>query len=41
MEAFINKVISVVAKWTKGEWHNILIYTVNEQAYAAIYADYG
>jgi len=42
MKAFINKVISVVAKWTKGGRRNMLtIYTDNEQAYADLYADYG
>ena len=42
MKAFVNKVINVVAKWTKGGRRNILtIYTDNGQAYAALYADYG
>lgn len=42
MKAFINRVIAVVAKWTKGGRRNILtIYTENAEAYTALYADYG
>ena len=42
MKAFINKVITVVAKWTRGGRRDILtIYTDNELAYAGLYADYG
>ena len=42
MKAFINKVITVVAKWTRGGRRDILtIFTDNELAYAGLYADYG
>ena len=42
MKAFVNKVITVVAKWTRGGRRDILtIYTDNELAYAGLYADYG
>ncbi len=42
MKAFINKVVTVVAKWTRGGRQRILtIYTEKEEAYQALYADYG
>lgn len=41
MKAFTAKVITVVARWTKGGRRDILtLYTANK-AYAALYADYG
>ena len=42
MKAFINKVVTVVAKWTRGGRQDILnIYTENCEAYAALYTDHG
>ena len=42
MKAFINKVVSVVAGWSRGGRRNILtIYTGNAEAYKSLYADYG
>ena len=42
MKAFINKVVSVVARWTKGGRRDILtIYTGNVAAFESLYADYG
>ena len=42
MKAFINKVVSVVAGWSRGGRRNILtICTGNAEAYKPLYADYG
>ena len=42
MKAFINKVVSVVARWTKGGRRDILtVYTDNVAAFESLYADYG
>ena len=41
MKAFVNKVVTVVAKWTRGGRCDILnIYTEKCEAYAALYAGY-
>lgn len=42
MKAFINRVVSVVAKWTRSGRQDVLtIYTKNTEAYAMLFADYG
>ena len=42
MKAFINKVVSVVARWTRGGRRDILtVYTGNVAAFESLYADYG
>lgn len=42
MKTFINKVVSVVAKWTRSGRQNVLtIYTQNMDAYAILFTDYG
>lgn len=42
MKTFINRVVSVVAKWTRSGRQNVLtIYTQNMDAYAILFADYG
>ena len=42
MKTFTNRVISVVAKWTRSARTNILtIYAENTESYTALYADYG
>ena len=42
MKAFINKVVSVVARWTRGGRRDILtVYTDNVAAFESLYADYG
>lgn len=42
MKAFINKVVAVVAKWTRGGRQMILtLYTEKKEAYHTLYADYG
>ena len=42
MKAFINKVVSVVARWTRGGRRDILtVYTDNAAAFESLYADYG
>lgn len=42
MKTFINRVVSVVAKWTRSGRQNVLtIYTQNMDAYAILFTDYG
>lgn len=42
MKAFINRLVSVVAKWTRSGRQDVLtIYTQNTEAYAMLFADYG
>ena len=42
MKAFINKVVAVVARWTRGGRRDILtVYTDNAAAFESLYADYG
>ena len=41
MKAFTAKVITVVARWTKGGRRDILTLYTSNKAYAALYADYG
>lgn len=41
MKAFVNKVVTVVAKWTKGGRSDILTLYTTKEAYIALYADYG
>lgn len=41
MKAFTAKVVTVVARWTKGGRRDILTLYTNNNAYAALYADYG
>ncbi len=42
MKAFINRVVSVAAKWTRSSRTDILcIYTQNCLEYTELYADYG
>ena len=42
MKSFINRVVSVVAKWTREGRRDILkIYTVEVEAYTVLFADYG
>lgn len=41
MKAFINRVINVVAKWTRGGRRDILTIYTDNAAYALLYADYG
>lgn len=42
MKAFTNRVVSVVAKWTKSARTDVLtIYTENVDDYAVLYGDYG
>ena len=42
MKAFVNKVVSVVARWTRGGRRDILtVYTDNAEAYKSLYASYG
>ena len=41
MKAFINKVVTVVAKWTRGGRRDILTLYTPDKAYLALYADYG
>ena len=41
MKAFTSKVITVVARWTRGGRRDILTLYTSNNAYAALYADYG
>jgi len=41
MKAFTSKVITVVARWTRGGRRDILTLYTSNSAYAALYADYG
>lgn len=42
MKTFINRVVSVVAKWTRSGRQDVLtIYTQNMDAYAILFTDYG
>ena len=41
MKAFINRVVTVVAKWTRGGRRDILTLYTPDKEYVALYADYG
>jgi len=41
MKAFVNRVVTVVAKWTRGGRRDILTLYTPDKAYVALYADYG